>query len=216
MVPHAGYVYSGPAAAHVYARVSQKSVVVLGTNHTGMGHGFDTSDESWLTPLGEMPIDTKLRSRIAKHCDLHINESAHAEEHSIEVQLPFLQAVGVKSFVPISVSHLPTSSLTELGAALQKANAPLVIASSDFSHYVTQKLAEKIDMAAIELVLENDTHAFWQYVKDNHASICGVAPIFSLMTAMSGKKGKLFKYYTSGEVTGDRDHVVGYAAIGFK
>lgn len=216
VVPHAGYPYSGAIAAHVYSRLTVKSAVILGTNHSGLGTGFDSSNEPWLTPLGEMHIDTKLRDKIAEHCDLRVEESAHELEHSIEVQLPFLQYKGVEKIVPISVAQLSPTSLRELGDALERAKPPLILASSDFSHYITQKMAEKIDLAAIEFILKDNPEGFSDYVDRNHASICGSAPITALLYAMAGKKGKLLKYCTSGEMTGDRDHVVGYGAIGFK
>ncbi len=215
VVPHAGYVYSGPCAAHVYSRLSPSTAVVLGTNHTGSGSGLDTSGEDWVTPLGEIKLDREMRDKLMEECDIKIEESAHALEHSIEVQLPFLQFKGFEKFVPISVSHLPRARLMELGEALREVSPPVILASSDFSHYVSQKTAERIDLQAIELIEKGDADSFLDFVEKNHASICGAAPIAALLYALQSK-GKLLKYYTSGEVTGDRDQVVGYGAIGFR
>src|SRR5207245_1911675 len=167
VVPHAGYDYSGPVAANSYYRLAtsglRESVIILGPNHTGYGSGVSTmADGQWATPLGEVPVNNSLASSITRLSGLiDIEEEAHRREHSIEVQLPFLQFIYPRrfQFVPICMMLQDLEPSMEIGDAIAKASAgtgAIRIASSDWTHYGPHKSAKKKDMEAIQAVLEMD------------------------------------------------------------
>jgi AmmeMemoRadiSam system protein B len=227
--PHAGYVYSGPVAAHGYYTLAVEGkpevIAIFGPNHTGQGSGISIMNEGiWRTPLGDVEIDTETASKIMHGSGvIDLDDSAHAFEHSIEVQLPFLQYLygAAFKFVPICFMMQDLESSREVGqataTALNGKNA-LIIASSDMTHYEPQKIAEKKDKLALEAIEEMDEEQFYSTVEDHGITACGYGPIIALMTAakmLGAKNARLLKYATSGNVTGDFSAVVGYASVAF-
>lgn len=220
IAPHAGYVYSGPVAAHLYRKLwSQEmpsTIVVLGPNHTGYGAGLAITTEDFKTPLGVVKIDDELVARLIG--DKFINDYvAHAYEHSIEVQLPFIQFLGWSSkLVPICVGIHEYDELRDAGRQLRKAiqgrEDVLVIASSDMSHYVPAKVAKELDGKAINAILALDSEKLYDTIFSNNITMCGFGPTIMMMEAVEGSKATLLKYGTSGDVHPMRD-VVGYASV---
>jgi len=224
--PHAGYVYSGPVAGAVFSSaVVPGTVVILGPGHREIGSIFAIQGRgSWLTPLGESPIETHLASQIMKRCALvEEDEQAHLGEHSLEVQLPFIQYHRKDAaIVPICVSHeAGYGQLEALGRALAEAirdsgRETLIVASTDMSHYVSRKTAEKKDMLAIRKVLDLDPAGLFETVTKERISMCGYQPTSAALVAAIGlgaSGAELVRYRTSGETTGDYAQVVGYAGI---
>jgi AmmeMemoRadiSam system protein B len=227
--PHAGVMYSGMCAAHVYSALSQqvkpKKIVILGTNHTGIG-GVSTSIEDWITPLGVAKVDKEAITQLG----IEVNERAHRYEHSIEVQLPFLQYIWEDfKFVPISVSP-GLGGGGDLEERIAGLDDVLVIASSDFTHFglnygympfndnIRERLFE-LDMVAIKKIEALDESGFNDYIARTGATICGHAPITSaIKTAkkLGAKRADLLKYTTSGDIVGDYSSAVAYAAIVFR
>jgi len=224
--PHAGYMYSGPVAAHSYAslegRRRPRVVVLVGPNHAGIGSEVSVYPEGeWYTPLGSVPIDSELAKLISKSSDLiSLDEYSHEEEHSLEVQLPFLQYVlGTFKLVPIVMLSQDRDTAEELGRAIAEnvsGQDALLIASSDFTHYEPDAAAKKKDMVAIERICALDVEGFYRVISEHRITACGYGPIAAILTAskLSGATdARLLKYATSGDVTGDRSAVVGYASI---
>jgi AmmeMemoRadiSam system protein B len=228
--PHAGYMYSGPVAAHSYYELAVDGkpdvVFLFGPNHTGMGSGLAVMKEGfWRTPLGDVEIDEQAAERLVREAKIiDVDDSAHSYEHSIEVQLPFLQYLYGNGFkiVPVCFLMQDLSSVKEVGEATAKIAADMnavVIASSDMTHYETQQSAERKDRKALEAVEALDADRFYSTVETNRVTACGYGPIAALMTAaktLGVKEAKLLCYKTSGDVTGDYSSVVGYAAVCFK
>ncbi len=223
VVPHAGYMYSGPVAAHVYLELAKYKppgvIVILGPNHTGEGSGIAVSKETWRTPLGEVTVDSEVADELWKECGIiDLDETAHRYEHSIEVQLPFLQYIyGDFSFVPICLALQDLETSVQVGRCLSEFEDALIIASSDFTHYESRDSAKAKDEKAIEKILTLDAKGFIDEVYRKNISICGFGPIAACISAIKEKKpaGRLLKYATSGDITGDHSHVVAYAAIVF-
>ncbi len=224
VVPHAGYAYSGPEAAHVYhalARQQKPSVVILlGPNHTGMGSAIAVSKETWRTPLGEVEVDCEVADRLWKKCGIiDLDEDAHRYEHSIEVQLPFLQYIyGEFKFVPISIGLQDYETSLELADCIAIRDA-LILASSDFTHYEPKSVAFQKDNEAIKHLLAMDEKKFIQAVYDRDISACGYGPIATCLAAskrLGATRGMLLKYGSSGDITGDDSSVVAYAAMVFR
>lgn len=235
VVPHAGYFFSGAGAAWVYKEIGEvefpDTYVILGVNHSGSW--TCTSDQDWETPFGVVKCDKEFVKKLYDE-DLMIKNEQHNSEHSIEVQLPFLQFVSKDKadkmrIVPIMIAdeqhekwaNKISKVADELGRKI------VVICSSDFTHYGhnygyvpfegdVKKNMEKLDSEAIELILKRDTYRFFEFMEKTGATICGRYGISVLMALMEGKKGKLLKYYTSGDVLGDYSNAVGYAAIVFR
>ncbi|MFC1786485.1 MEMO1 family protein [Halobacteriota archaeon] len=220
VVPHAGYVYSGQVAAHVYAVLpSAETYVLIGPNHHAIGSTIALSKETWSTPLGNVEVDEEIVDDLSSSID--VDETAHQYEHSIEVQLPFLQH-RFKDFkiVPICMGLQAEETTKEVGInlanALRDREDVIVLASSDFTHYESDKAARENDNLVIEAILELDTSGFYSQIHERHMSVCGYGPIAVTMEttkALGAEKGKLLKYATSGDITGDRSSVVGYAGI---
>jgi len=229
VVPHAGYDYSGPVAANSYFQLAssglRESVIILGPNHTGYGSGVSTmTDGQWATPLGEVPIDKSLAFSITRFSSLiDVEEEAHRREHSIEVQLPFLQFIYPRrfKFVPICMMLQDLGTSMEIGDAIAKASAEtgaMLIASSDWTHYEPYESARKKDMEAIEAVLEMDEKKFQDVIEEKSVSACGYGPVTAVIHAskiLGAKEAKLLSYQTSGDTAGDKSSVVGYAGIAF-
>jgi len=227
--PHAGYMYSGPVAAHGYHRLAQEGrpdvVVLFGPNHSGSGSALALMKEGfWRTPLGDVEIDTATADLILRASNIiDVDDSAHAFEHSIEVQLPFLQFLYGSSFkfVPICFLMQDLQSSREVGSAVAKAlggkNA-VVIASTDMTHYEPQRMAEKKDKAAIEAMIKLDEEELNSTIEAYNMSMCGYGPTMATITAakaLGAKKAELLCYKTSGDVVGDYSAVVGYASLMF-
>jgi len=227
--PHAGYMYSGPVATHGYHRLAQDGkpdiVVLFGPNHTGSGSPLAAMREGvWRTPLGDVEIDTATADLILRASNIiDVDDSAHASEHSIEVQLPFLQFLygSAFKFVPICFLMQDLQSSREVGLAVAKAlegkNA-VVVASTDMTHYEPQKIAERNDKAAIEAMVTLDEGKLYSTVEAYNISMCGYGPTIAAITAAKGlgaKKAELLCYKTSGDIIGDYSAVVGYASLVF-
>jgi AmmeMemoRadiSam system protein B len=228
--PHAGYMYSGPVAASAFYELAvdgkPNTVVLLGPNHTGYGSALALMREGvWRTPLGDVEIDSGLADKILHETNLlDVDELAHRYEHSIEVQLPFLQFLYGNKFkiVPICYRLQDYASAVEIGMALTEALAAtntVVIASSDMTHYESAKIASAKDKAALKAVIEMESRHFYEVVETQNITACGFMPITSLITYANGvgvKEAKLLSYHNSGDITGDHTSVVGYAAAAFK
>ncbi|UCF45168.1 MAG: AmmeMemoRadiSam system protein B [Candidatus Bathyarchaeota archaeon] len=228
--PHAGYMFSGPVAANAYYELALNgkpdTVVILGPNHTGYGSALSLMNEGfWRTPLGDVEIDGETANQIAKETSLvDVDELAHRFEHSIEVQLPFLQYLygSEFKFVPICFQMQDLSSAVEIGKALVEVLASknaVVIASSDMTHYEPQRNAAAKDMAALKAVEAMDEKRFYSIIEARNVTACGYGPIAAVITAAKGlgaKEAKLLCYKSSGDITGDYSSVVGYATVSFK
>jgi hypothetical protein len=226
VVPHAGYVYSGYEAAHVYYALAleekPESIVLLGPNHTGMGSLVAVSRQDWKTPLGIARCDRELAEELFVGCDvIDGDEVAHAYEHSIEVQLPFLQYIyGDFKFVAISLGLQELEVSREIASCLAKVEKDiLVLASSDFTHYESASQARQKDMRAIEAILALDEAQFMRRVYEHRISTCGYGAVAIAIAAaklLGAKRAELLKYGNSGDVTGDYGSVVAYAGIVFR
>jgi len=220
-VPHAGYEYSGAIAAHVYARIAAlrppQTVLILGVDHHGRSRGASLSDRAWSTPLGPVEVDHELVRALSRG-PIEVDEAAHAQEHSIEVQLPFLEYVLPKPrFVALEVGFGPFEFLEEVAGVVREAvrdRDVLLLASTDFSHYVPARTAERLDRLAINAILARDARALYETVARNDISMCGIAPTTVLLAATHGRplSARLLRWGHSGEVTPMRE-VVGYASI---
>jgi AmmeMemoRadiSam system protein B len=221
---------SGPVAAHAYHSLAQDGkpdvIVVFGPNHTGRGSAMSIMNEgAWRTPLGDMEIDAETADQIvAASSIVDVDDRAHAYEHSIELQLPFLQYIygSEFKFVPICFGIQDLESSREVGqavAAALKGKNGLVIASSDMTHYEPHENAEKKDRLAIDAALTMDETRYYQTVQSHGITTCGYGPVIAAITAskeLGAKKAELLCYKTSGDVLGDRSAVVGYASMAFK
>lgn len=225
VVPHAGYVYSGNVAGAVYARldVPQRSIVMC-PNHTGRGHPLAImSVGAWVTPLGQMSIDAELAADLKRRFPpLGEDTEAHRAEHGVEVQIPFLQVRSPKcSFVPIALGTSQYELLQGLGEAIADVvralgERVLLIASSDMNHYENDTITRVKDQKAIERVLVMDGRGLLDVVMNEDISMCGFGPTVAMLTAarrLGAVRTDLVRYATSGDVSGDRERVVGYAGI---
>ena len=225
VVPHAGYIYSGHVAGAVYSRLDlPKHCIVMCPNHTGMGAPLSVMSEGeWETPLGNVSIDSRLATDLKTRFSMLTEDSyAHRSEHAAEVQLPFLQArLDSFSFVPIAVGTGRLETLEMLGQAIFEAIAAqkervLIIASSDMNHYESDSVTRQKDSQAIERILALDPRGLHEVVTSKNISMCGYGPAVAMLTAckrLGAKSVELIKYATSGDVSGDRDMVVGYAGL---
>jgi MEMO1 family protein len=221
IVPHAGYEYSGPIAALAYSAIAAErppsSVLVLGVDHHAASRGAALSDRDWRTPLGPTPCDRDLLAAL-DHPPLEVDEAAHALEHSIEVQLPFLEYVLPKPrFVALEVGFDRFSSLERIAAVVREGIAGrdvLLIASTDFSHYVPVETARRLDHLAIEAILARDARRLYQTVTTEEISMCGIAPTTVLLAALAEEPltARLLRWGHSGEAA-RMGEVVGYASL---
>jgi len=225
IVPHAGYVYSGPVAGAVFRRLPARAVyIILCPNHTGRGAPQAImSTGEWLTPLGRVPVDTELARRLCHSCHLLMEDvKAHADEHSLEVQLPFLQrSVGAFSFVPIALGVGGFEALEALGHGIAQALKPLprpalIVASSDMNHYEPDDVTRRKDGMAIDQIKALDPQGLYQVIRREDITMCGYGPAIALLTAakdLGATRAELVRYATSADASGDRSAVVGYAGI---
>lgn len=225
MVPHAGLIYSGPVAGQVYSSIAMpRTFIMLGPNHTGLGPSVSLMDDgAWDVPTGSLTIDRRLAARILQGTALASRDvQAHAYEHSLEVQLPFIAYFSQDvSIVPIAIMRASYNECRELAEGIAKAvqavDYPVtILASSDMSHYLPDKTARQLDEKAINRILALDPGGLYDTVMHEKISMCGVLPATVMLIAarlLGAKNARLVKYMTSGEVSGDYDSVVGYAGI---
>ncbi|MDF2955929.1 MEMO1 family protein [Candidatus Alkanophaga liquidiphilum] len=222
VAPHAGYMYSGKVAAHAYAKLPRADTfVILGPNHHLIGSAVAVSKDTWSTPLGEVAVDVEFVEALPRHI-IDVDETAHRYEHSIEVQLPFLQFIfGDLKFVPICMALSDAETASDVASEIVEAAVRLrrkivVLASSDFTHYEPDNVARSNDLYVIDAITRLDVNDFYRRIYERNVSACGVGPIGAMLfaaKALGAKSGELAKYATSGDVTGDLSAVVGYAAI---
>ena len=224
--PHAGFVYSGHVAGAVYSSVVLPGrIVILGPSHGGQRSLVGIMAEgSWQTPLGEVPVDPALAQALLRNSPLiQVEKGAHDGEHSLEVQLPFLQYLSAGfSIVPLSGSPAADyKDLEDLGQALaatiRGANEEvLLVASTDMSHYVSQETARMKDFLAIERIQALDARGLYDVVQREAISMCGFQPTTAVLLAaleLGAGRADLVRYMTSGDASGDYEQVVGYAGI---
>ncbi|MEM3445607.1 MAG: AmmeMemoRadiSam system protein B [Thermoplasmata archaeon] len=222
VAPHAGYIYSGPVATHAYGMLAEDgfpdTFIILGVNHHGFGADVALTTQDFLTPLGTAKIDMEIAERLIAE-GIPDDKNAHEEEHSIEVHLPFLQFFKEVQFVPISMYRMDIPTAKKTGEAIKNVISGakkdvVVIASTDFSHYVPKEWAYKYDAIAIEKIVNCEPEALYSTIRKYGISMCGYGPVLTLLYALH-LKGKLLKYATSGDVE-DMFEVVGYASIVFE
>jgi hypothetical protein len=225
--PHAGLVYSGSVAGAVYSRiVLPGTFVLIGPNHTGLGAPVSLMAKGqWETPLGTVRIDEQLAASILSRARLIREDTlAHLKEHSLEVQLPFIQALREEfTIVPIQMMDTRFETCVALGNAVAEAirdrsegQDVLIVASSDMSHYISADDAKKKDHMAIKRILDLDAQGLYSTVRDEEITMCGYGPTVAMLTAckaLGATRAELVKYTNSGEVSGDYDQVVGYAGV---
>ena len=226
LVPHAGYMYSGHVAGAVYSRmVFPKRIIALGVRH--FPHGEDAailSEGAWRTPLGDVPVDSALAATISRACLLLREDCvAHEREHSLEVQLPFLQVLNPGcTFVPIALGTIHFQELVSIGESLGNILSAepdvLLLTTSDFNHYEDDATTRKKDHMAIERILQFKPRGLFEICHKEKISMCGLGPAVVMLTALNklgSNKAELAKYATSADVSGDTRAVVGYAGVLF-
>jgi len=228
IVPHAGYIYSGPIAAWAYKIIAENgkpdSFIIIGPNHSGMGSPLAIMRKGlWRTPLGYAEVDSELGDALLGSLDiLEDDHTAHLNEHSIEVQLPFLQYLfGEVKFLPISLMIQDREVSILLGEAISKIikdRRVVVIASTDFTHYESYERAYKNDSLIIDRIINLDLDGFFKTYYSRRISMCGPGPTGTLITIaklLDAKQVLKLKYATSGDTSGDMSFVVGYSSIAF-
>lgn len=224
VVPHAGYIYSGAIAGMTFAGIKiPERVIILGPNHHGIGHPAAVfPDGSWETPLGESVVDAELAARIVAKCPKMGRDAvAHRYEHSLEVQLPFIQArVPRATIVPICLAFGTAEELVVLGEGLAQAVAEsgevLIVASSDLTHYESGPAAKEKDLRALARILALDAEGLFRTVREGRISMCGLGPVAVMLAAarnLGAATASLVRYGNSGDVSGDQSQVVGYAGV---
>jgi AmmeMemoRadiSam system protein B len=227
LVPHAGYMYSGAVAGAVFSRISiPEKILLLGVRHFPQGEALAIRSEgAWRTPLGDVPVDRSLAARLRRECPaLREDTVAHSREHSLEVELPFLQVLSPGfSFVPVAIGTLRLADLTETGEGIARVleNAPeeiLVVTSSDMNHYEDEETTRQKDGLAIERLEKREAQALYDICRERKISMCGLGPAVVMLTAMNClgvRQAELIGYSTSADVNGNRKQVVGYAGMIF-
>ena len=229
VAPHAGYEFSGPVAAHSYLHVSSlpdpELIVVVAPNHYGIGSGVSTYEDGfWETPLGKMRVDSEASSKLVREAAVAaFDAGAHRMEHSLEVQLPFLQRIyGDKvPFLPVSLLFQDMATAETVGGALAEVvrdKKAVLVASSDLTHYEGAEAAKYKDASLLEKVVRMDMGGFYSTIDRLQVTACGFGAIAAVMRAAGDlglRRGELLKYATSGDTTGDNLQVVGYASARF-
>lgn len=225
IAPHAGYIYSGAVAGKVYGEVAvPRSVIILGPNHHGIGaRAALYAEGEWITPLGAVSVNTRLAELVRIHAPLvEEDTAAHHYEHSLEVQLPFLQFVRADvTIVPLCLGFGDFASCTALGSGIAAAigeygDEVLIVASSDMTHYESAKAARVKDDEALREILALNPEGLLQVCRDKGITMCGVIPATVMLVAvlqLGARQARLVSYATSGDVTGDNKQVVAYAAL---
>ncbi|MGB3221256.1 MAG: AmmeMemoRadiSam system protein B [Desulforhopalus sp.] len=220
--PHAGYIYSGALAAETFWTVEiPETVIILGPNHHGHGVPIALSTDTWEMPLGTVPVNREIADRILKHSSqIQIDERAHTSEHSLEVQVPFLQVLQKNlHIVPIAISQISYTLCEDVAQSLAKViqdskKELLIVASSDMSHYLPRRIAEAKDRSALSCLERLEPYELYRTVFDNRISMCGVIPVVIALLAAKAcgaTQSMLVGYTDSGYISGDTDQVVGYA-----
>lgn len=220
--PHAGYIYSGKVAGETLSRIAiPETVVILGPNHSGRGKSVALSTNKWDMPMGDVPVNMALAGELLTNgSPVDEDEEAHNFEHSLEVQIPFLQSLQEKlSIVPICISHIPFSTCQTLADHIADAirsygKDVLIVASSDMSHYISRQEAKIQDHMALEKLLELNPADLYNTVIGNQISMCGIMPVTVMLLSclqLGATQATLVRYTDSGAVSGDTDQVVGYA-----
>src|SRR5579864_1363439 len=225
VVPHAGYIYSGHVAGALYSSLEIPArLILMGPRHFPRGESLAIlSEGSWASPLGEAKIDSALAAELKQEFP-RVREDmvAHEREHSLEVQIPFLQRLrGDFQFVPIVLGTDRYGVLEELGHAVAKVvtaqgEPVLVVASSDMNHYESDAITRVKDERAIARVLALDPLGLYDTVRAEEITMCGIAAAVVMLVAardLGATSAELVRYATSGDINGDREHVVGYAGI---
>lgn len=227
LVPHAGYVYSGHVAGAVFGRLAlPKKMIVLGVRHYPRGEkAAILSSGAWRTPLGDAAVDEALGKALRDACPLLREDSvAHSSEHSLEVQIPFLQVLRPGfTFVPVALGTVQFEELVAIGEAIGSVLTAageeiLLLTTSDLNHYENDATTRIKDHKAIERLLAMDARGLYDTCRNEAISMCGLGPAVAMLTAMrslAAKKPELVKYATSGDVSGDFAAVVGYAGMIF-
>jgi len=224
IVPHAGYVYSGAVAGETFARVKiPETVLILGPNHHGSGQPLALGMSDWEMPAGIVPIERALAVSILRNSDIIVDDDlAHTREHSLEVQVPFLQYFQENlKIVPIVVSHVPydvcRQAAHDLATAIVDFHEPvLMVASTDMTHYESRQSANKKDHMALERIQALDPQGLYETVIHNQISMCGIIPTTIILLAameLGATRAELVRYTDSGEASGDTAQVVGYAGL---
>lgn len=226
IAPHAGYMASGPIAAHAYHALAKDGLidtaVIIGPNHTGYGTAVSVwVSGSWTTPLGSAHVDEEAARQLVGGI-VHADESAHIYEHSVEVQVPWLQHLygGSVRIVPVAMLAQDLNSAEEVGSALAQLKGNVVlIASTDFTHYESQDSASHKDASVIEAIQALDNAEMYRRLGDQSCSMCGYGPVAAVIHAAKlrgATRAELLAYATSGDVVGDYSRVVGYASVALR
>jgi len=225
VVPHAGYLYSGPVAAHAFKELAEEGLpdtaIILGPNHTGYGYPVSMwTGGGWNTPLGTVEVDQELTRELLGGV-IGADETAHLHEHSIEVQLPWLQHLHMAvKIVPIAMLAQDLETARAVGRAISAVGGnAIIIASSDFTHYEPYAVAAQKDSSLIEAVVALDEEELYRRCERLDCTMCGYGPVASAIVAtkeMKAGRASLLKYATSGDTSGDFSRVVGYASIALR
>ena len=235
VVPHAGYIYSGRTACYAFNQLSKENLpetfIIIGPNHTGIGDRLSlSSSKKWETPLGDIDVDVEFIEKLDE-VDLNscLDESAHMREHSIEVELPFLQYIAKKKntdfrIVPIIIKYQHPQLCKDLAKSIYKASKELgrkivVIASTDLTHYEDSDTAKFYDTKVINAIENMDSNELFRQIVEYDITMCGYGPTITAMeySKLAGAENSyVLKYSNSGDVSGDYDSVVGYASAMIK
>jgi len=227
IAPHAGYIYSGPCAAHTYLAIKEdhipETIILIGPNHHGLGPPISVyTAGTWRTPIGDIKVDEEIAMKLVGYEYFTADKTAHIEEHSLEVQLPFMIYTFQREFkiVPIVMMDQRLKTARETAGIIfdiidESKKDIIVVASSDMSHYVPYEEAYTRDQKALERAESLDIEGFYETIEIENVSACGVGPmaIAMLIAKFYNSRGALLQYYTSGDITGDRGLVVGYASL---
>ena len=228
LVPHAGYMYSGHVAGAVFSRIElPRKIVILGVRHFPRGQAAAIlTSGAWRTPLGDAPIDEPMAQAIQAACPLLREDAeAHSGEHSLEVQLPFLQVlVPGFTFVPVALGTIRFEELVSVGEGIGHALSSagedvLLLTTSDLNHYEDDATTREKDRKAIDRLLSLDARGLYDTCRNQDISMCGLGPAVAMLKALAalgGTQADLVRYATSGDVSGDRGAVVGYAGMSFQ
>ncbi len=220
--PHAGYIYSGKCAGKGYGSIEiPDRIIIFGVNHNGIGHPMAIDgNNKWNTPLGDIEIDNELRAALLEKSEVFkIDSISSSEEHSLEVQIPFIQVQNPEAkILPLTIGTHDREILRkgglEIGKIIKDSNDDiLMIASTDMSHYISAEEARILDSLAIERIKALDPDGLFEIVYSKNISMCGVSPVYMMMTVakvLGGTKGEVIEYTNSGYASGDFDQVVGY------
>ncbi len=223
--PHAGLMYSGAVAGAVFSRIKfPHTFILIGPNHTGLGSPVSImSSGEWQMPTGILSINEGMAKKIMESSDMIEEDTlAHKVEHSLEVQLPFILFFSSETkIIPITMMSESLAACRIVGEALadvikEMHESVTIVASSDMSHYITDSAARKKDKKAIDRILSLDPEGLYDTVRKEEISMCGFMPVTTMLFAankLGASKAELLRYSTSGEVSGDYDHVVGYAGM---